>query len=464
MSPRDDAAFPDPRPGPRPDPRPRAVVIGAGFGGLAAAVRLGGAGLPRHADRPARRARRPGDGAAPRRLALRSRPHHRHRPAPVRRALDAGRPPHGRRRRAGAPRSLLRDPLRRRRPLPRLRRHRGRAPRSRPPRPRRPRRLRPLHGRGRGHLPHRLRGARRRALRQPARHAPRPAGSRPHPRRPLGPRPCRGAHPRPAPARRAQLPPALHRRQPVPRHRRLQPDRAISSANGACTPPSAAPRRWPRAWPASCGAPAARSASARRPTRSWSATAAPPAYVSPTGETLPADIVVSNADAGAHLPPSAPPRAAPPLDRPAPRPAARLPCRSSSGISARAARAGRWPDVGHHTILMGPRYRGPDRRHLRRPPRPRHEPLSAPPLGHRPDGGAARAATPSTCCRPCRISATAPTGPTPRPIAAPSPPVSRPRCRASPQTIETSHADDARRISATATSRRSAQASPSSRA
>ncbi len=76
-----------------------------------------------------------------------------------------------------------------------------------------------------------------------------------------------------------------------------------------------------------------------------------------SGETLPADIVVSNADpvhTYRHLLRRAPRR------RWTDRRLDRLKTSMSLFVWHFGTRgtAGRWPDVGHHTILMGPRYRG----------------------------------------------------------------------------------------------------------
>ena len=83
--------------------------------------------------------------------------------------------------------------------------------------------------------------------------------------------------------------------------------------------------------------------------------AAPPGCALTSGEVLPAEVVVSNADAGhtygrllRNLP-----SAAGPTEGWSAR-AGRWAC--SSGISAPRARATMWPDVGHHTIVVGPRY------------------------------------------------------------------------------------------------------------
>ena len=71
--------------------RPHAVVIGAGFGGLAAARAAGGAGLPGHGAGAAGGAGRAGSRASAGRVHLRCRAHHHHRPLPARGAVGAGR-------------------------------------------------------------------------------------------------------------------------------------------------------------------------------------------------------------------------------------------------------------------------------------------------------------------------------------------------------------------------------------
>ncbi len=77
--------------------KPTAIVIGAGFGGLAAAIRLGARGYRRHRAGAARRAGRARLRPPAGRLHLRRRPDHRHRAVPVRGALAPLRPPHARR-------------------------------------------------------------------------------------------------------------------------------------------------------------------------------------------------------------------------------------------------------------------------------------------------------------------------------------------------------------------------------
>jgi phytoene dehydrogenase-like protein len=69
-----------------------------------------------------------------------------------------------------------------------------------------------------------------------------------------------------------------------------------------------------------------------------------------------------------------------------------------------------YPDVPHHTILLGPRYEGLLDRHLRAPgPGRRLQPVPAPPHRHRP-GMAPEGCDASTCCRRCRTWTAAPTG------------------------------------------------------
>ena len=83
---------------------PAAVVIGSGFGGIAAAIRLQGAGLPGVAAGNARPAGRPGVRLPAGRFHLRRRADHRDRAVSHRRAFRARRTAHGRLRadRAGA--------------------------------------------------------------------------------------------------------------------------------------------------------------------------------------------------------------------------------------------------------------------------------------------------------------------------------------------------------------------------
>ena len=104
-----------------PDPRPHAVVIGSGFGGLAAAIRLGAAAT---GSRCWKSSTTPGGRAAclpAGRLHLRRRPDDRHRALPVRGALDALRPPDAGRHRPQAGHPVLRHRLSRRRGVPRVR-------------------------------------------------------------------------------------------------------------------------------------------------------------------------------------------------------------------------------------------------------------------------------------------------------------------------------------------------------
>ena len=124
-----------------------------------------------------------------------------------------------------------------------------------------------------------------------------------------------------------------------------------------------------------------------------------------SGETLAAPLVVSNADAGPHLHPAScatihakrwtdPAR----LKNP---PLVHGPVRL---VFRHRGTAAKWRDVGHHTILSGPRYEGllndifikgrladDMSLYLHRP------------LGHRPWRGARRGTIPSTPSPPCRI-------------------------------------------------------------
>ena len=111
--------------------KPGALVIGAGFGGLAAAVRLGARGYRRHRAGAARRARRPRLCPQAGRLHLRCRADHRHRAVPVRGALDAVRQAHERRRRSARDGPVLQDQVSRRRDLLLFRRSRRDARRDR---------------------------------------------------------------------------------------------------------------------------------------------------------------------------------------------------------------------------------------------------------------------------------------------------------------------------------------------
>ena len=79
------------------------------------------------------------------------------------------------------------------------------------------------------------------------------------------------------------------------------------------------------------------------------------------GETLRADLVVSNADASFTYTPPHRPRTPPPLDRPQDRARAAIRWAWLSGILAPTA-AG--TTLQHHTILLGPRYKRAPRRHL----------------------------------------------------------------------------------------------------
>ncbi len=109
-------------------------------------------------------------------------------------------------------------------------------------------RLRALHARQRGDLPRRLRAARRRAVPALDRHGagrarPRAAGR-------LAQRVWHGValRPRRAAAHRAQLPSAAGRRQSVRRERHLRADRLPRAALGRALSRWAAPGGWCRAW------------------------------------------------------------------------------------------------------------------------------------------------------------------------------------------------------------------------
>ena len=143
-----------------------AVVIGSGFGGLAAAIRLGARGYRVTVLEQLDAARRPRLGVPPGRLHLRRRADHHHRAVPARGAVGAVRPAPGRRHRPAAGDAVLPHPLRRRRRVRLHRRRRRDARRGRAVLARRRRRLRALHARQRGDLPRRLRAARRRAVRR----------------------------------------------------------------------------------------------------------------------------------------------------------------------------------------------------------------------------------------------------------------------------------------------------------
>ena len=151
-------------------PRPRAVIIGSGFGGLAAAIRLGARGYRVTVRRKARRAGRTGLCPSPGRLHLRRGADDRHRAVPVRGAVGALRPADGRRRRAARDDAVLPNPFSGRRRLQRKRRRGGDARRDRAVQSRRCRGIRPVHAPQRSDLPHRLRAARRRAVQFDPRH------------------------------------------------------------------------------------------------------------------------------------------------------------------------------------------------------------------------------------------------------------------------------------------------------
>jgi hypothetical protein len=88
----------------------------------------------------------------------------------------------------------------------------------------------------------------------------------------------------------------------------------------------------------------------------------------------------------------------------------------------------KYPDVAHHTILLGPALQGAARRHLRaQGARRRLQPLPAPPHATDPSM-APPAATPSTCCRRCRTSTRASTGRSGRAVPQVHRGTSRARC------------------------------------
>ncbi len=226
--------------------RPHAAVIGSGFGGLAAAVRLGARGYRVDGAREARRARRPRLRVPAGRLHLRRRPDHHHRAVPVRGAVGAVRRAHGRRRRPAAGRAVLPHPLRRRRRLRLQRRRRRRcAPRWRGSRPA------DVAGYERfmqaseaiyrvgfeqlGHVPFELLD----------RHGARPARPAPAARATAASTRSSAEHVRDPRLRVVlTLPPAARRRQPVHDDLDLQPDRVPRAALGRALRRWAAPAAW----------------------------------------------------------------------------------------------------------------------------------------------------------------------------------------------------------------------------
>ena len=125
------------------------------------------------------------------------------------------------------------------------------------------------------------------------------------------------------------------------------------------------------------------------------------------GERLKADIVVSNADSAwtyRHLVPATERRrwTDAKLDR----------ARYSMGLFVWYFGVDRrYDEIGHHTILMGPRYRGLAEGHFRaQEARRRFQPLSASPDRDRSRRSLRPAATRSTCCRRCPICKAGRTG------------------------------------------------------
>ena len=231
--------------------RPHAVVIGSGFGGLAAAVRLGARGyrvtVLEKLDAPGGRAYVLPAG----RLHLRRRPDHHHRALPVRGAVGAVRPAAGRRRRpaAGRRRSTASasttatcfdytgdaD---------------GDARRGRAARARRRRRLRALPAGQRGDLPGRLRAARPRAVRLAG---PTWRASLPELVRLEGYRTVYGAGLQARAATRGcasvlSFHPLLVGGNPFADHLDLLPDRVPRAALGRALRDGRHRQRWSRAW------------------------------------------------------------------------------------------------------------------------------------------------------------------------------------------------------------------------
>ena len=393
------------------DRRPHAVVIGSGFGGLAAAVRLGARGY-RVPCSKARRARRPRLCPPPGRLHLRRRPDLITAPflfeelwqlCGQRLADDVELRPVD---------AVLPHPLPRRRDV-RLHAATPTAMRAEVGTlvAGRRRRLRALHAGERGDLP-----ASASSSSATCRSTRGPTWRRivPDMVRLQSYRTVYGLvsqlHQGRAAAQCAQLPSAAGRRQSVHHHLDLLPDRATSSGTGACTSRWAAPAQLVQGL---VGLIEGQGGSVRCGARSRArslvdATAPRPGVRLADGEEIAADVVVSNADSAwtyRHL--------LAPAERDAAGPTASIE-RSRYSMSLFVWYFGtrrQYPDVPHHTILLGPRYRELLARHLQAQGAGATTSASTctarpPPIRR----WRRRAAMPSTCSRRCRISAAAPTG------------------------------------------------------